>query len=121
MQILEQLIHQIKTDPETVEFQDVIKLIDENYDYNPTSFINGQGVEQVSNQAGENEGSCKIFSFAKSHHLDQSQTLHCFGRYYRDDVLQHPENTDHENIRTFIKYGWNGITFERPALKLKEK
>ena len=39
------------------------------------------------------------------------------GDYYRVDVLQHPDATDHQNIRQFIQYGWAGITFEGCALE----
>ena len=51
--------------------------------------------------------------------LDQEQTLTCFGDYYRKDVLEHPEGSDHANIRNFIKSGWSGIKFETQALKAK--
>ncbi len=120
MQTLTQFIHQIENDPETIAFQDVIKQIDANYHYTPTRFINGKNEDSVTNLAGENTGSCKIFSFAKIHGLDKTKTLHCFGQYYRQDVLQHPDNTDHANIRSFIKYGWGNICFDNAALVLKE-
>jgi hypothetical protein len=51
--------------------------------------------------------------------LTDEQTLHCFGTYYRDDVLNHPDNNDHRNIRLFMRYGWQGIMFEGDALKVK--
>ena len=120
MQTLKQFIHQVENSPETIAFQDVIKQIEENYLYTPTRFINGTNDDSVTNLAGENEGSCKIFSFAKMHALDKTQTLHCFGQYYRQDVLQNPDNTDHANIRTFIKHGWDNISFDKAALVLKE-
>ena len=115
------IINKIKTEPGSVDFQDVIKVIDESYDYIATRFINGAPDQRIINAAGENEGSCKIFSFAKMNKLDVEQTLNCFGQYYRNDVLGHPENTDHANIRTFIKYGWDYIDFENPALTIIEK
>jgi hypothetical protein len=34
-------------------------------------------------------------------------------------VLKHPEATDHQNIRNFMKTGWEGIRFEGEALKAK--
>ena len=61
-----------------------------------------------SMQQGENSGSCKIFAFAQLHHLDEASTLACFGAYYRDDVLKHPQGSDHQNIRQFINTGWQG-------------
>jgi len=120
MNDLEIFLQQIRDTPETTEFKDVITLIDSHYDYTPASFSNGSGDEQVLSAAGENEGSCKIFSFAKIHGLTEEQTLYCFGQYYRDDVLQHPENTDHGNIRAFIKHGWQHVSFENTALKEKQ-
>ena len=119
MNKLDQFVTQIKTNPEKIAFQDVISIIDEHYHYTPTAFNNGVGNDCIINKAGENEGSCKIFSFAHEQQLEKNQTLHCFGQYFRNDVLNYPENTDHSNIRTFIKYGWKGITFEGTALTYK--
>lgn len=117
MNKIEIIIQQVKNSPDTVEFKDVINAIDESYDYEPTRFTNGSQNEKVINPAGENEGSCKIFSFAKINNLNVEQTLNCFGHYYRDEVLNHPERSDHQNIRTFIKYGWEQLDFEGTALK----
>ena len=99
-----------------VEFEDVIDVIDEYFDYTPTHFTNGHGHDTVNNQAGSNEGSCKIFAFATMQGLTEAETLACFGKYYRQDVLQHPEADDHANIRTFMRHGWKGIRFEQSAL-----
>lgn len=117
---LDKIIEQIKEKPESIKFQEIVTVIDENYNYTATAFSNGPGKNSVYNRAGENEGSCKIFSFAKLHQLDKEQTLNCFGQYYREDVLNNPESSDHANIRTFIKYGWQQITFDDAALELKE-
>ena len=119
MNDLETFIEQIKITPEKTEFKDVIEIIDNNYRYTPTRFVNGTDSENIINAAGENEGSCKIFSFARLHQLDKRQTLNCFGQYYREDVLKNPEGSDHANIRTFIKYGWPHIEFDNTALKKK--
>ncbi len=113
---IEQQILQIKTDPETVNFQQIIEFIEKNYQYNPARFINGIGTDQIINQAGSNEGSCKIFAFGLLNNLNENETLACFGTYYRNDVLNNPGNTDHTNIRLFIMYGWDGIKFDSPAL-----
>lgn len=109
----------LATNMKDVRFQDVIEAIDENYHYTPTSFTNGIGDEQVLNEAGTNEGSCKIFAFARLHNLGKEQTLNCFGDYYRIDVLQSPQGESHANIRTFMRYGWAGIVFENEALTVK--
>jgi len=121
MNKLEDFVLQIKTAPEKTVFKDVINVIDQYYDYTPTAFSNGAADEKVMNAAGENEGSCKLFSFVKIHQLNETQTLHCFGHYYRDDVLQHPENSDHTNIRAFIKHGWAHVIFTGNALSTKNQ
>jgi len=120
MNALDSLLQQIKTAPEMVAFQDVIAVVDQYYHYTPTQFKNGNASDGIINNAGENEGSCKVFSFAKLHGLNESQTLHCFGQYYREDVLANPGKADHANIRNFMKYGWVGISFACSALEIKQ-
>jgi len=112
---MQRFLHTLKTAPESITFQDTIAVIDANYDFSPTAFRNGE----LQNDAGQNNGSCKLFSFARLHRLTPQQTLHCFGAYYRVDVLQHPHGNDHQNIRNFIKHGWEGITFQGEALQPK--
>jgi hypothetical protein len=109
----------LSSTPEKIEFDQVMQIIEENYIYTPTRFTNGHGDRQVINEAGSNEGSCKILAFAQLNNLDEKKTLACFGNYYREDVLAHPENTDHANIRNFIRYGWAGIQFDGTALTEK--
>jgi hypothetical protein len=99
-----------------VSFDETIAVITENYHYQATEFSNGLNEDTLVNKAGTNEGSCKIFAFAKIHQLDQQQTLSLFGDYYRQDVLNDPEGTGHQNIRNFMKYGWAGICFKGEAL-----
>ncbi|MBO6754383.1 MAG: HopJ type III effector protein [Spongiibacter sp.] len=96
----------------TADFADVISHIDTHYDFQPTAFRNGD----TYNDAGTNNGSCKIFAFGKLKGLSPQQTLNAFGDYYRKDVLQNPEGSDHANIRNFIQHGWEGIDFEGEAL-----
>lgn len=112
---VEQLIEVIKNDPSNIAFENVISVIEANYHYTPTSFKNGD----LENQASTNEGSCKIFAFAQLNDLSKAETLACFGRYYRDDVLGNPNGNDHGNIRNFINSGWNGISFSSQALQQK--
>jgi len=111
-----QFIDRIISSPNTISFSDVMSLIADHYAFTPTRFTNGLGADKVINKEGSNEGSCRIFAFALIHQLTQEQTLHCFGDYYRKDVLGHPEANDHANIRTFMKEGWEGISFDQPAL-----
>ncbi len=112
----DQLINKLNTTPEEVSFNEVIETIEADYTYKPTRFTNGSGDNAAINEAGSNEGSCKIFAFAQLNNLSPEQTLHCFGDYYRDDVLNNPNGTDHANIRNFMKTGWQGILFETLAL-----
>jgi hypothetical protein len=112
---IQNFINDIKTNPLAIAFSDVMALIDDNYTFTPVKFKNGE----IINEAGINNGSCKLFSFAKMHHLTQQETLNCFGAYYRENVLLHPQETNHANIRNFIKTGWDGIIFDAPALTLK--
>jgi HopJ type III effector protein len=109
------LLEKIRANPETIVFSEVIALIDEHYDFTPTSFQNGD----THNEVGKNSGSCKIFSFAKMNLLNKVDTLACFGAFYKKDVLENPDGTDHQNIRNFMIYGWEGIKFESDALILK--
>lgn len=111
----EELIDLVRQDPSAVEFEQVMQVIDQYYDYIPTRFLNGD----IVNEAGENEGSCKIFAFAQIHQLSELETLALFGKYYREDVLENPTGEDHPNIRNFILDGWLGIRFDLPPLTAK--
>ncbi len=111
---LEDFLGRVKAG-ESVSFQDSIAVIAANYDYTPTRFVNGE----VSNEAGANEGSCKLFYFARLHGLTAEQTLNLFGDYYRKDVLENPEGSDHANIRSFMRHGWDGVAFDVEALRKK--
>ncbi|ELV8681224.1 HopJ type III effector protein [Vibrio fluvialis] len=112
---LSALLTQLTEQPENVVFAEVIATIDAHYDFTPTAFDNGE----TRNEANQNNGSCKIFSFAQLNQLCPEATLACFGDFYRQDVLQHPENDDHQNIRNFIRFGWDGVKFEGVALTAK--
>jgi hypothetical protein len=112
---LESYITQLKQSPKTIAFTETIAIIEENYTFTPTAFQNGN----QHNAAGENSGSCKLFTFAKLQNLTPEETLACFGAYYFEDVLKNPEGTDHQNIRNFMVTGWDGIQFEGTALILK--
>jgi len=116
---LNDLIQQIKNKPNTVEFDQVMAVIDACYTYTESAFSNGVGDDRVENAAGENAGSCRIFAFAQLNSLNESETLVCFGKYFREDVIAHPDGTDHANIRTFMRHGWQGIRFDQPALVAK--
>ncbi len=112
---IDQLIQQI-TQGNRVTFAQTQAVIDENYHYRPVKFINGTGNKQVINKPGTNEGSCKIFAFAKLQGLSESLTLMLFGDFYWKDVLTNPDGNNHMNIRMFMKTGWSGIQFVEEAL-----
>ncbi|MEP0356541.1 MAG: HopJ type III effector protein [Paraglaciecola sp.] len=108
----ENLLNQVKTSPDTIEFKQVMGVITDYYEYTPSQFTNND----ITNLAGTNEGSCKIFYFAKIQNLTVSETLALFGSYYRDDVLKNPDGGDHGNIRNFMKTGWEKVKFNSVPL-----
>lgn len=97
-----------------IDFKQVLNFIDARYDFSPTAFVNGT----QKNAANENQGSCKVFSFAQLNHLNQLDTLALFAEHYHA-VRDNPAGTDHQNIRQFIHNGWQGIHFEGQALRPK--
>lgn len=115
---LSQFVQNIQNNQET-SFNETIRIITEYYDYTPAEFTNGLGEKKITNVPSSNEGSCKIFYFAKINKLNQQQTLNLFGDYYHKDVLGVPAGNDHQNIRNFIQFGWKGIHFNSVALKAK--
>ena len=108
-------LEKLKETPKSITFAETIATIEENYTFTPTAFQNGE----QHNAAGENSGSCKLFAFALLQKLSAAETLACFGAYYFEEVLGDPNGTNHQNIRNFMKTGWNGIQFEGEALELK--
>ena len=113
---IDSFLKQLEQHPDSIEFDQLMNVIGEHFDYSPTGFDNGPN---VSNKAGTNEGSCKIFAFAELMTLSEEKTLACFGQYYRVDVLAHPDADNHGNIRAFMLHGWDGIRFDSPALRKK--
>ncbi len=112
---LEHFLTRLDSDPTSIDFEDTIKLIDSHYNFTPTAFHNGE----LHNTAEQNQGSCKLLAFASLQQLNPAQTLACFGRYYRDEVLGQPDASNHQNIRNFMQTGWDGVQFEYPPLSPK--
>lgn len=102
------LVQAVTNSPDTIEFNDVIALIDSAFTFTPTAFTNGD----VSNEANQNNGSCKLLALGQHLKLNQAQTLALFGSFYREDVLKNPDGNDHANIRNFMKTGHEGVAFE---------
>ena len=91
---------------ESLMFEEFITLCDEQYEDGLIEFKNGD----IVNKAGENHGSAKVLSYAALAGFDKDMTLKLWGQYYRD-VLATPDGNDHQNIRNFMKYGWEGVDF----------
>jgi len=104
---LDAFLKQIKSKPTAIEFEQTMAAIEDGFDYSPVAFSCGE----VVSTAEQNQGSAKIFSFAKLQKLNQKTTLELFGRYYREDVLKNADGADHGNIRNFMKTGWDGVAF----------
>ncbi|MFI0546773.1 MAG: HopJ type III effector protein [Brachymonas sp.] len=103
---------------ERADFAAVLAHIDAHYDFTPTAFDNGQAPHAAHNAAGQNSGSCKVFSFAQVEGLDATQTLALFAEHYRA-VLATPQAQDHANIRNFMQHGFAGLRFAGVALVAK--
>ena len=97
-----------------LNFAQVIEFIGQHYHFTPQKFVNGY----VHNEAGENDGSAKVFGFAKLHDLNQLDTLKLFAEHYRS-VLATPQGTDHANIRNFQRFGWQAFLVEHNPLSAK--
>ena len=107
-------IEQLREALTTLKFNEVMAIIDALYDFSPTDFMNGS----THNEAGQNNGSCKLFAFAQLNEFTEPQTLALFGEYYRD-VLATPNGDDHQNIRNFMKTGWPKVSFNGTPLTPK--
>ncbi|MDO6745402.1 HopJ type III effector protein [Tenacibaculum soleae] len=109
---LQDFINKLRNTPKEVVFSETISVIEENYVFTSTAFKNGD----LQNSNAENLGSCKVFSFALKQKLTKEETLACFGQYYFIDVLENPNGTDHQNIRSFMNTGFEGLIFENETL-----
>jgi hypothetical protein len=112
-QITDTWLQQLKSN--SIAFKDVIAFIESHYLHQPTAFKNGDAF----NEATQNQGSAKVFSFAKINGLGKEDTLQLFAEHYQA-VLSTPDGTDHQNIRQFMRHGWEGIAFEGEALTAKQ-
>lgn len=109
-------IVKLESNPARISFADTMAVIDNYYTYTPSAFTNGS----QQNAVDQNVGSCKILAFAQINELTSEQALHCFGDYYRKDVLENPEGSDHGNIRALMSTGLEAVEFEEFPLSLKE-
>ena len=105
----------LKTTPTAISFKETMQVIENYYTFNPTAFKNGD----IINNAGENNGSCKLFAFAMHQEFTKEATLFSFGEHYQT-VLADKNGTSHQNIRNFMQTGFKGLSFENEALTLKK-
>lgn len=92
-------------------FADTLAFIDQHYDYQPSAFRNGQ----LMNNAGQNQGSCKILAMALDLELSREQALQCFAEHYRQ-VLAEPDGNEHGNIRALLQGGLTQVSFTHQPL-----
>ncbi|WP_075341470.1 HopJ type III effector protein [Tenacibaculum agarivorans] len=111
---LQDFKHQLQNEPATIDFKETIAVIENNYNFTPSAFKNGE----LENEVSQNQGSCKVFSFAIQQELTKEETLACFGQYYTE-VLGDPNGTGHQNIRNFMKTSFEGLQFENETLTKK--
>jgi hypothetical protein len=112
---IETFTNKLKSTPKDLEFSETMSAVEANYIFTPTAFKNGT----LENGVGENSGSCKLFAFAKSQGFSKEETLACFGKFYFEDVLKDPNGNGHQNIRNFMKTGFEGLSFEGKSLAEK--
>ena len=105
----------LKTTPTAISFKETMQVIENYYTFNPTAFTNGD----IINNAGENNGSCKLFAFVMHQELTKEETLLCFGEHHQS-VLEDKNGILHQNIRNFMQTGFKGLSFENEALTLKK-
>ncbi len=109
--IIQEFKTKLKSNPISINFAETMQVIDENYNFSPTTFTNGT----IKNEAGTNSGSCKLFAYAKLQKLTKEETLFCFGEHYQS-VLDDVNGDSHQNIRNFMKTGFDGLSFNGTAL-----
>lgn len=97
-----------------LQFQEVLEHIADQYNYSASAFQNGT----LKNSKEENQGSAKVFYFAKLNNLSQKETLGLFAEHYQN-VLDNPAGEGHQNIRQFMSNGWDAVLFEQEVLTKK--
>ncbi|GMH76677.1 hypothetical protein TrLO_g9466 [Triparma laevis f. longispina] len=102
----ELFLQNYEMDPKGFKFEEFIEMITSCYETGLIEWKNGD----ITNAAGENEGSAHLLSFAALADLNKDQTLGLWAQYY-EDVLNTPDGTDHGNIRNFMEKGWEGVEF----------
>jgi hypothetical protein len=112
---LDAFLKKLNDDPTSITLDDTLATIAEAYEFTPFGYTLG-GVRFESHQVHR---SCQLYAFAQLNRLSEAQTLACFGAYYHQDVLQHPDGTDHKTVRLFMKHGWAGLALDGMPLKAR--
>jgi len=115
--LLKTFLEKLDKHPKDIAFYETMEVIEATYFFTPSAFKNGS----LYNLANENIGSCKLFAFAKKQRFSKEETLACFGDFYFEEVLKDPEGLGHQNIRNFMKTGFEGLVFENDPLKEKNE
>jgi hypothetical protein len=111
MNSLQTLLAAVYDQPESLVFTEVLAAIDTEFDFTASAFSNGE----LRNSALENQGSCRVLSFAHQAGLSEIHTLSLFAEHYRS-VLADPQGDNHANIRQFMQRGWRGVSFAQTPL-----
>lgn len=111
MNSLQTLLAAVYDQPDRLIFSEVLAAIDSEFDFTATAFTNGD----LRNSALENQGSCRVLSFAHQAGLSEIHTLSLFAEHYRS-VLADPQGDNHANIRQFMQRGWRGVSFAQAPL-----
>ena len=69
------LLNLLRSNPESIDFEQTMDIINFWYYYTPRAFSCGE----LASTKEENQGSAKIFSFAKLNNFDKTLTLLLFG------------------------------------------
>ena len=99
----------LKTPPKLIEFADTMSVIETNYDFIPTTFKNGD----LINESGQNSGSCKLFAFAvdqagNSSQFLQSPLINVSGAATVDLSFEHRFNTETCCDHGYVVYRFDG-------------
>jgi HopJ type III effector protein len=111
---LEAFLRKLDDDPASVSLDEALATVDEHYEFTPCGYsVGGMRFDGVKLR------SCQLYAFGLLHRLSKDQMLACFGTHYRKDVLEHPQGTDHQTVRLFLKHGWAGLKMDCMPLKAR--
>ncbi|MDR1027138.1 MAG: HopJ type III effector protein [Rickettsiales bacterium] len=99
------------------DFQQVLSVIDKNYDYTPTQFAVTDGWGDT-NGLDQNQGAGRVLAFAKERRLDEEAALQLFAEHYQN-VVDNPNGDNHKNIRLLAAHGLNQVHFANRPLRKK--